>query len=113
MLIKHLKNIAQELPSLAGTKGCSRRWLISQKDGAEHYAMKLFELEPGGVIPLHTHDDTEHEIFIVEGEGVLHDSQKETRVTQGDAIFVKSREQHSFKNISNKPLKFICVVSIL
>lgn len=112
MVIKHLDDIPKELPTLDGTHGCTRGWLINQKDGAEHYAMKFFQLEPGGRIPLHAHEDTEHEIFIVEGEGIVHDGDTEIPVVSGDAIFVKPREQHSFINNSNETLKFICVVPI-
>jgi quercetin dioxygenase-like cupin family protein len=113
MVIKHLADVLQEPPTLEGSHGCTRGWLINQQDGAEHYTMKFFELEPGGQIPLHAHEDTEHEIFIFEGKGIVHDGETEIPVIPGDALFIKPREQHSFINNSTKPLKFICVTPIL
>ena len=42
------------------------RWLITKDMGAENFAMKLFEMEPGGYSPDHQHP-WEHEVFILKG----------------------------------------------
>ena len=112
MLIKHSSEVPFEIPKLEGTKGCTLRWLINKNDGTEHYAMRLFELSPEGIIPMHEHEKTEHEIFIVEGEGILQTPEKNLEIKKGDAIFIKPGEKHSFQNNSKKPLKFICVIPI-
>jgi quercetin dioxygenase-like cupin family protein len=113
MFIKHFDQVAEEIPTLEGTKGCTVRWLIGQKDGAKNYAMRLFELQPGGLIPLHSHEETEHEIFIINGEGTINDGENDIRVKKDDVIFVKPGEKHSFINNSQNPLKFICIIPIL
>jgi len=112
MLKKHFTEVKKETLNLAGTKGCTVRWLISHDQGAEHYAMRLFTLQSGGIIPLHEHEVTEHEIYIVEGQGIFNDGIKEIPVKKGDAIFVQAGEKHSFVNTSDQPLQFICVVPI-
>ena len=43
------------------------RLLITKEMGAKNFAMRLFEMEPGGYSPFHTHA-WEHEVFILEGE---------------------------------------------
>jgi len=48
--------------------GVKIRWLISRRDGAENFAMRCFEIEPGGHTPRHSHD-WEHEVFILKGGG--------------------------------------------
>ena len=53
-----------------GSSKVTVRWLITKEMGAEHFAMRLFELESGGYTPLHVHD-WEHEVFILEGEGLV------------------------------------------
>lgn len=111
-MIKHSGEVLEERSSLKGTKGCTLRWLIAEKDGAEHYAMRLFELKPGGLIPLHSHVDSEHEIYIIEGTATLDNSKNKITVNKGDAIFVKPGDKHSFTNSSNKPFKFICVIPL-
>jgi quercetin dioxygenase-like cupin family protein len=45
------------------------RWLITKEIGAENFAMRLFEMDPGGFSPLHRHP-WEHEVFILEGKGL-------------------------------------------
>lgn len=112
MIIKHIEEVPEERSNLKGTKGCMLRWLIAKKDGAQNYAMRLFELQPRGIIPIHTHEKSEHEIFIVQGTALLDDGSKTIEVRQGDAIFVQPGEKHSFKNNSNHLLKFICVIPI-
>ena len=112
MFKKHFTEVEEETSSLPGTKGCTVRWLISQEQGAPGFAMRLFTLQPNGIIPLHEHESTEHEIFIVGGQGVLDDGIKKTPVKQGDAIFVQAGERHSFINDTPENLQFICVIPI-
>ena len=112
MLIKHSVDIPEEKSSLKGTRNCTLRWLITEKDGAKNYAMRLFELEPGGLIPVHTHEDNEHEIYIIEGKATLDTGREKIYVTGGDAIFIEPGDQHSFKNDSDTVFKFICVIPL-
>jgi len=49
-----------------GAEGVTIRWLVTKEDGASNFAMRLFEISPGGRKPLHTNDQ-EHEVFILEG----------------------------------------------
>jgi quercetin dioxygenase-like cupin family protein len=85
------------------------RWLITKEMGAPNFAMRLFEMEPSGNSPLHTHS-WEHEVFILEGEGVVVGEDKERKFKAGDAVFVAPNEKHQFRNNSTKTLKFLCIV---
>ncbi len=87
------------------------RWLISDKDNAPNFAMRLFEVGPGGYSPLHTHN-WEHEVFILEGEGVATDGEKETRIKSGTVVYVAPEEKHQFKNTGSEALKFLCLIPI-
>lgn len=112
MIKRHFTEVKEEIPGVPGTKGCTLRWLISQEHGAKRYAMRLFTLEPNGIIPLHEHENTEHEIFIVKGQGLLDDGINKNPVRQGDTIFIDTKEAHSFINNTDHPLQFICVIPI-
>jgi len=92
-----------------GASSVTVRWLITKEMGAPNFAMRLFEVEPGGHSPLHTHP-WEHEVFILEGEGVLVGENKEAKFGPGDAVFVTSNEKHQFRNRGKKTLKFLCMV---
>ncbi len=113
MIIKHLDGIPKVTPEMAGAAGVSLQWLFNQKDGTEHYAMRIFEVAPGGVIPLHDHSDMEHEIFIVEGEAELLLPGATSRIKRHDALFIKPGDQHGFRNDTDKPFKFLCVIPVL
>jgi quercetin dioxygenase-like cupin family protein len=85
------------------------RWLITKDIGAENFAMRLFEMGPGGHSPFHNHP-WEHEVFILEGEGKVMSEKGSTKFKQGDVVFVPPNEKHQFKNDGKKTLKFICLV---
>jgi quercetin dioxygenase-like cupin family protein len=92
-----------------GTSKVTIRWLITKKIGAKNFAMRLFEMEPGGYSPLHAHS-WEHEVFILEGEGQVFDGEKATAFKAGDVVFMSPDEQHQFRNNGKKPLKFLCLI---
>jgi quercetin dioxygenase-like cupin family protein len=85
------------------------RWLITKDMGAENFAMRLFEMEPGGYSPLHTHS-WEHEVFILEGEGTVFGGDEERKFKAGDVIFIPPNEKHQFKNTGEKTVRFLCLV---
>jgi quercetin dioxygenase-like cupin family protein len=85
------------------------RWLITKEMGAPNFAMRLFEMDPRGHSPLHSHP-WEHEVFIVEGEGTIVSAEGEKRFKAGDVVFILPNEKHQFKNNGTKGLKFLCLV---
>jgi quercetin dioxygenase-like cupin family protein len=105
----HYTNVELEEPTEDGIKDVKVRWVISKKDGAENFAMRIFEIEPGGFTPLHQHD-WEHEVFILEGKGIAKDKKNEKPFKQGDIFFISPNEWHQFVNMSNRKLKFICLI---
>ncbi len=113
MKIKRLSEINPEIPQLPGTRDTTLQWLITKNDGASHYAMRIFTIEPGGEIPLHAHTDMEHEIFIIEGAAILNTGDAEIPVEKGDALFVQPNDKHGFINNTDAPFRFICVIPIL
>jgi quercetin dioxygenase-like cupin family protein len=105
----HYTEVELEEPKEQGVKDVKVRWLISKKDGAENFAMRLFELKPDGYTPLHQHD-WEHEVFVLEGNGVTRDKNDEKPFKQGDVFFIPSMEWHQFINTGKDMLKFICLI---
>jgi quercetin dioxygenase-like cupin family protein len=85
------------------------RWLITKEIGAENFAMRLFEMEPGGYSPLHVHP-WEHEVFILDGEGFVFDGEKAKEFKAGDVVFISPDERHQFENNGKKTLKFLCLI---
>ena len=92
-----------------GSSKLKIRWLITKEIGAKNFAMRLFEMEPGGYSPLHSHS-WEHEVFILEGEGLVVGGNEEKKFKVGDAILLPPNEKHQLKNNSKKLVKFLCFI---
>ena len=105
----HYSEVKLQQPSEEGIKDVKVRWLISKKDHAENFAMRMFEIKPGGHTPLHQHD-WEHEVFVLEGSGVTRDKTTEHPFAPGDVFFVPAMEWHQFVNTSNTLLRFLCLI---
>ena len=109
MKIAHYKEIEEKPFEDADVSGVSRRILISAKDNAPNFTMRLFHVEPGGYTYHHSHD-FEHEVFVIEGEGEVVTPEGSTPFKTGYSIFVEPDEIHQFKNTGNTRLSFLCLV---
>ncbi len=109
MKVNPYERVPYEAIRMDGAAGCRVRWLIGAADGAPNFAMRQFEVAPGGHTPRHSHP-YEHEVFILEGEGVVSEMDAEHRLKPGDVVYVKPNEVHQFRNTGNKPLKFLCLI---
>ncbi|MDP8201047.1 MAG: cupin domain-containing protein [Candidatus Tenebribacter burtonii] len=111
MKVKHYSDILLEEVTMEGARKAKIRWLISEKDKAPNFAMRMFEVEPGGFTPYHSHS-WEHENFIVEGTGSLVTEDGELPFKPGDVIFVDSHMKHNYKNTGETTLKFLCLIPL-
>ena len=109
--MKHInyKESALEEVQVEGAKGAKIRWLIGEKDGAPHFAKRMFEIEVGGHTPYHFHD-FEHLVFVLDGLGELVTENGKTQMNPWDAIYVDPGMKHNFVNIGDKPLIFLCSI---
>jgi len=97
---------AQTMPDI---EGVTIRWVISKDDGAPHFAMRVFELQPGSSSPHHSHW-WEHEVFVLDGEGVLHTEEGNSPLGPGTVVFVPGDLVHHFHNSGSGVLRFLCLV---
>jgi quercetin dioxygenase-like cupin family protein len=109
MKIEKSNNISKSSVEAEGAKDVGIRWLISKEDGAENFAMRMFELQPGGYTPLHIHPH-EHEVFVIQGRGVFVYEGREYPFGSEYVIFVPPNKEHRFKNTGNSVLRLICVI---
>lgn len=87
------------------------RWLISRPEGAPNFAMRLFELGPGGSTPLHDHP-WEHEVYVIEGEAEIVSEAGPLPVVSGDAVLVLPGERHQFRNTGESSARFLCMIPL-
>jgi quercetin dioxygenase-like cupin family protein len=106
MLVNEASNITPE----AVREGIGIRWLITDKEGAPNFAMRVIELQPGVVFAPHQHP-YEHEIYVLEGEGVATNPNGDVGdMKPGVFLLVPPDEMHGYRNTGDTPLKFICVI---
>jgi len=89
-------------------KGVEMRPLITAREGAPHFAMRVFKLAPGGHTPYHSHA-WEHEVYILEGTGVVRGAHGERTLRAGDSVFLAPNDEHQFR-AGGTGLQFICCV---
>lgn len=111
MKIEKSSNIAKKTVDIEGAKDVEIRWLISKDDGVENFAMRMFEIKSGGFTPLHSHPH-EHEVFVLEGEGIFVYEGEEYEFGKEYVIFVPGDKEHRFKNTGDSVLRFLCLIPI-
>ena len=109
MLVRQREEVRREAVKEPGAKKAHIRWLIAEADGAPHFAMREIELGPGGRTPHHSHP-WEHEVYILEGSGVVEEGEAERPLGPGSVVFVPGGEEHGFRNTGRGPLRFLCLV---
>ncbi len=95
----------------AGASGVTVQWLISRPEGAPNFAMRLFELQPGGSTPQHSHA-WEHEVFVLEGTAEVWSATGVSKTAAGSAVLVLPDEPHQFRNAGESALRFLCMIPL-
>lgn len=66
----------------------------------ETLLVELLCFEPGGLLPAHRHEATEHVWTVLEGEGELKIEERTSRLRQGDAVILPAGLYHGLTNDS-------------
>ena len=109
MRVQRASDTKSQTVEMDGANGCTVRWLIGEQEGAPNFAMRQFEIEPGGHTPHHFHP-YEHEIYVTAGEGVVVDGDQLREIRAGDVIYVAPDDVHQFRNTGSQPLQFLCLI---
>ena len=112
MLIGDLSMVKKETVTITGAHGVSIQWLLSEKENIPHFYMRYVTIEPGGIIPLHSHEVI-HEMFFVKGTGSILTESGEIPIAAGNFVFMPSNIIHGTKNTGTEPLEFICCINKL
>ena len=108
MIIQNYKDVE----GARAAPGVVMRVVAGPAEGAPTFVMRVFEIEPGSNTPHHTHG-WEHEMFVIEGQGILKSGNAERPIGEGDVITVLPGEQHSVLNSGKSMLRVICVVPLV
>jgi quercetin dioxygenase-like cupin family protein len=109
MNIKSHTSVPAADVTMEGAAGCRVRWLVGDADNAPNFAMREFEVAPGGHTPKHFHD-YEHEIYVIAGRGAVLDGDHQRPLAPGDVVYVAPGDIHQFQNTGAEPLRFLCLI---
>ena len=98
-----------DVPAEQVSEGITIRWVVGRSEGAPNFAMRLIEFEPGAVFAQHQHP-YEHEIWVLEGEGIAEGAGAPAPMRPGAALYVPPDEPHGYRNVGQGLLRFICVI---
>ena len=88
MKIMNYRDIeSQKFDAEGMVKGVTGRVAIGKQDGAKNFCMRVFEIEPGGFSPRHSHE-WEHEIFFHQGKGQVYSNGDWLAAQAGTTVFI-------------------------
>jgi quercetin dioxygenase-like cupin family protein len=110
MLIRNIHDSPHEPVRMEGVRGARMSVMVGRSDGAPHFALRSFAVEPGGHTPRHSHD-YEHEVYVVAGGGTVLLEGRENPVREGDVVYVPADQEHQFR-AGQGGLRFLCIVPV-
>ncbi|MGE5245683.1 MAG: cupin domain-containing protein [Betaproteobacteria bacterium] len=106
MLVRHYRDVEPAVYD-GGRAGVAMREMITAREGAPTFAMRIFDIEAGASTPYHQHA-WEHEVFIVSGRGHVGSEQGDRPFAAGDTVFIPGHELHCF--VAETTVQFVCVI---
>ncbi len=104
--VREVQPVAHKEPN----PGVELREMITARDGAPNFALRVVDVQPGLSTPFHSHD-WEHEVYVVKGTGKVRASDgSERALGAGDSVYVAPNEKHCFVADVDGPLQFVCVI---
>ncbi len=102
-----------EMEEVENAIGISIQWLISKEQGSNKMHLRRFVMEPGAVMPLHSHSNCEHVQYYLKGRVIVQIEDREYKVGKGDAVFIPVGAAHSYSNIGDGRAAFLCMVPMI
>jgi quercetin dioxygenase-like cupin family protein len=109
MFVKKLNDVDRIEATEDGAQGAGLRWMLGPKDEMPNFYLRVVEIEIGGQSMHHQHD-YEHEVFVLEGNGILVGEDQSLHLEPGSAGYVPPNVIHQFRNTGDTTMKFICVI---
>lgn len=96
----------QDAQPKEGHAGSVMREVITDKDGAPNFAMRVIEVPVGASSPSHSHD-WEHEVLILSGCARVTGEKGDSEIDKDSVIYIPPNEHHCFENVGDEPLRFV------
>jgi len=84
-------------------------WMIGKSEGAENFAFRYYQLQPGGNSNLEQHG-YDHGVFVLHGSGEAMIRDMTHEISQGDILHIAPDALHQLRNTGEEVLGFLCVI---
>ena len=106
MAVKHVRDIPAE--SVDAGEHTTRQVLIGSDEGP-NFAMRRFEMAPGGSMPAHT-NTVEHEQYVLAGRATVGIGDEVVQVEPGSVVLIPAGVPHWYRAIGDEPFAFLCLI---
>lgn len=96
----------KDTPPKEGHSGSVMREVITDRDGAPNFAMRVIEVKSGASTPSHSHG-WEHEVLVLSGRARVKGEKGEVEIAKDSVIYIPPNEHHCFETIGDEPLRFV------
>jgi len=103
----------EELPGVLPAKHydlLSRR-IVDASIGSKAMLVSLVRMEPNGRADPHTHENAEQLFIVLKGEMAMKTAEGESRLKQGEAVFIYPGEAHQNYNVAKGETEYLIVTS--
>lgn len=107
-MIRHRSEMESVAVRMEGAEGVTKRVPVRDGDGWDGWAMRVFEVAPGGHTPRHAHPWL-HVNLVLEGSGILFLDGVEHRLEAGDSAVVPANLEHQFSALDTT-FSIVCIV---
>lgn len=88
------------------SRGFTRTTTVDRASGSVHMGVGICELAPGGFIQPHLHS-FEESFILLQGDVVAQIGERAHALTQGDFGVIRTGIAHSWRNVSDKPVRWL------
>jgi len=108
-MVSHVDQVKATKMKMSGAEKVWKKVCISPIEGWEGYVMRVFEIEPGGKTPSHTHK-WPHINYFLQGKGTVHLNGTDYEVKEGSFSYIPANASHQMINRGEEIFRFICIV---
>ncbi len=90
-------------------KDASMAVMAGSVEGWEDHVMRVLSVGKDGYTPKHSHP-WPHINYVIDGEGEILIDGEYRKATKGFFAVIDANTEHQFRNTSDKPFRFICIV---
>jgi len=110
-MIRNIDEVRMSPVDMEGAEKVEMAVMVGREHGAPNFALRQFNVAPGGCTPRHSHD-YEHEVVILGGSGTVLMEGERRPIRSGDVLYVPAEREHQFRASADEGLRFLCLVPV-